>query len=34
MGFSFFVEMLNQRLRDRKENPVKLRQAYIEEETA
>ncbi len=34
MGFSFFVEMLNQRLRDRKEHPVKLRQAYIEEETA
>ncbi len=34
MGFSFFVEMLNQRLRDRKELPVKLRQAYTEEETA
>ncbi len=34
MGFSFFVEMLNQRLRDRKESPVKLRQAYVEEETA
>ena len=34
MGFSFFVEMLNQRLRDRKERPVKLRKAYVEEETA
>ncbi len=31
MGFSFFVEMLNQRLRDRKQHPVKLRQAYVEE---
>jgi len=34
MGFSFFVEVLNQRLRDKKEQPVKLRQAYIEEESA
>ena len=32
MGFSFFVEMLNQKLREqRQKNPVKLRQAYIEE---
>jgi predicted tellurium resistance membrane protein TerC len=32
MGFSFFVEMLNQRLRDREEvKPIKLRQAYVEE---
>jgi predicted tellurium resistance membrane protein TerC len=32
MGFSFFVEMLNQRLRDRVEvRPIKLRQAYVEE---
>ncbi len=34
MGFSFFVEMLNQRLRGRKEKPVQLRQAYVEEESA
>lgn len=33
MGFSFFVEMLNQRLRGRKEQPVQLRQPYVEEET-
>jgi predicted tellurium resistance membrane protein TerC len=32
MGFSFFVEMLNQRLRDKEKiMPVKLRQAYVEE---
>jgi predicted tellurium resistance membrane protein TerC len=31
MSFSFFVEMLNQRLRGPKEHPVKLRQPYIEE---
>lgn len=31
MAFSFFVEMLNQKLRDRKEHPIKLRQAYTEE---
>jgi predicted tellurium resistance membrane protein TerC len=32
MGFSFFVEMLNQRIRDREEvKPIKLRQAYVEE---
>jgi predicted tellurium resistance membrane protein TerC len=32
MGFSFFVEMLNQRLYDRKEvRPIKLRQAYVPE---
>jgi predicted tellurium resistance membrane protein TerC len=32
MGFSFFVEMLNQRIRDRERvMPVKLRQAYVEE---
>jgi predicted tellurium resistance membrane protein TerC len=32
MGFSFFVEMLNQRMRDRERiRPVKLRQAYVEE---
>jgi predicted tellurium resistance membrane protein TerC len=31
MGFSFIVEMLNQRLRTPKERPVKLRQAYSEE---
>jgi predicted tellurium resistance membrane protein TerC len=34
MGFSFFVEMLNQRLRDKKEDPIKLRQAYTEEKSA
>jgi predicted tellurium resistance membrane protein TerC len=32
MGFSFFVEMLNQRLRGRKVKPVNLRQAYVAEE--
>ena len=32
MGFSFFVEMLNQRMRDRERvRPIKLRQAYVEE---
>jgi predicted tellurium resistance membrane protein TerC len=32
MGFSFFVEMLNQRIRDRDDvKPIKLRQAYVEE---
>ena len=31
MGFSFFVEILNQKLRDRKETPIKLRQAYVKE---
>ena len=32
MGFSFFVEMLNQRMRDKEEiRPIKLRQAYVEE---
>jgi predicted tellurium resistance membrane protein TerC len=32
MGFSFFVEMLNQQLRDRERvMPVRLRQAYVEE---
>jgi predicted tellurium resistance membrane protein TerC len=32
MGFSFFVEMLNQRLRDKERiKPIKLRQAYVEE---
>jgi predicted tellurium resistance membrane protein TerC len=32
MGFSFFVEMLNQQLRDRERvKPVRLRQAYVEE---
>jgi predicted tellurium resistance membrane protein TerC len=32
MGFSFFVEMLNQRIRDRERiTPLKLRQAYVEE---
>lgn len=31
MGFSFFVEMLNQRLRAPKDHPVKLRQPYVEE---
>jgi predicted tellurium resistance membrane protein TerC len=31
MGFSFFVEMINQRMRDRLQEPVKLRQAYVEE---
>jgi predicted tellurium resistance membrane protein TerC len=32
MGFSFFVEMLNQRLRDREKiRPIKLRRAYVEE---
>ncbi|MBU0511048.1 MAG: TerC family protein, partial [Chloroflexi bacterium] len=33
MGFSFFVEILNQRLRYRKADPIKLRQAYVEEIT-
>lgn len=32
MGFSFLVEMLNQQLRDRQQDPIKLRQAYVEEE--
>jgi predicted tellurium resistance membrane protein TerC len=32
MGFSFFVEMLNQRLRGRKAKPINLRQAYVTEE--
>lgn len=32
MGFSFVVEMLNQRLRDRKTKPINLRQAYVAEE--
>jgi len=31
MGFSFFVETLNQRLRTPKEPPVKLRQPYVED---
>jgi predicted tellurium resistance membrane protein TerC len=32
MGFSFFVEMLNQRMRDKERiRPIKLRQAYVEE---
>ena len=31
MAFSFFVEILNQRLRYRKADPIKLRQAYVEE---
>lgn len=31
MGFSFLVEMLNQRMRHRLREPVKLRQAYMEE---
>jgi len=30
MGFSFFVEILNQKVRDRQEDPIKLRQAYVE----
>ncbi len=33
MGFSFFVEMLNQRLRDiRKVEPIKLRQPYVSDQ--
>jgi predicted tellurium resistance membrane protein TerC len=32
MGFSFFVEMLNLRLHERRVAPVKLRQAYTPEE--
>lgn len=32
MGFSFLVEMLNQKLRDHQQDPIKLRQAYVEEE--
>lgn len=32
MGFSFLVEMLNQRLRDPKVKPVNLRQAYVADE--
>lgn len=31
MSFSFFVEILNQKLRDRVKNPIKLRRAYVEE---
>jgi predicted tellurium resistance membrane protein TerC len=31
MGFSVFVEMLNLRLRTKEEEPVKLRQPYVEE---
>ncbi len=31
MGFSFFVEMLNQRLREGAEKPVQLRQPYVED---
>ena len=31
MGFSFLVEMLNQKLRDRHQQPIKLRQAYVKE---
>jgi len=34
MGFSFMVEMLNQRLRDKLQDPIKLRQAYVEEPVA
>ncbi len=33
MGFSFLVEILNQRLRDKTQKPVKLRQAYVAEPT-
>jgi predicted tellurium resistance membrane protein TerC len=32
MGFSFLVEMLNQKLRTPQKDPVKLRQAYIKED--
>ncbi len=31
MGFSFFVEMLNQRLRERGAKPVQLRQPYVDD---
>lgn len=31
MGFSFFVEMLNLRVRSRHQEPIKLRQPYVEE---
>ncbi len=31
MGFSFFVEMLNQRVRAHHKDPIKLRQPYVEE---
>lgn len=31
MGFSFFVEMLNQRVRTRHQKPLKLRQPYVDE---
>jgi len=34
MGFSFLVEMLNQYMRDRRQDPIKLRQAYVEESAA
>ncbi|MEN8173892.1 MAG: TerC family protein [Chloroflexota bacterium] len=30
MGFSFLVEMLNQKIRTKQKNPIKLRQAYVE----
>ncbi|MDO8549904.1 MAG: TerC family protein [Ignavibacteria bacterium] len=33
MAFSVFVEMLNIKVRGRKEKPVKLKEAYVEEET-
>ncbi len=32
MAFSVFVEMLNIKIRGRKEKPVKLKEAYVEEE--
>jgi len=34
MGFSFFVELLNMRLRERRAAPIHLREAYIEEPSA
>jgi len=33
MAFSVFVEMLNIKVRGRKEKPVKLKEAYVEEKT-
>lgn len=32
MAFSVFVEMLNMKIRGRKEKPVKLKEAYVEDE--
>jgi predicted tellurium resistance membrane protein TerC len=33
MGFSFFVELINMRIRSKPKNPVQLRKPYVEEPT-